>query len=260
MQFNFTFDSSPFKTLIAFHKIIKSFEETASSEVEFQATYAKSLLEEIKKYPALVNGIEKTEDLHQYEPIIKVLLADLFPRSLTKNEIKAVTIPFYLYTFNHSERLDNILRDAGDHYDFSYRDIAPDTYYILNCCMIISQYYGIKVDAMDTPIFLDIPDKNNIMHHYRVLFNADFMDIIPTDRALELSEADIIELIDNFSDIALWKSKFPEQSWILKGFAIMTLLMRRRRMPCQASKVIYYVKTRRLRWKKFRIFSDPFTK
>ncbi|GAA4178909.1 GAF domain-containing protein [Sphingobacterium ginsenosidimutans] len=223
MQFNFTFDSSPFKTLIAFHKIIKSFEETASSEVEFQATYAKSLLEEIKKYPALVNGIEKTEDLHQYEPIIKVLLADLFPRSLTKNEIKAVTIPFYLYTFNHSERLDNILRDAGDHYDFSYRDIAPDTYYILNCCMIISQYYGIKVDAMDTPIFLDIPDKNNIMHHYRVLFNADFMDIIPTDRALELSETDIIELIDNFSDIALWKSKFPEQSWILKGFAIMTL-------------------------------------
>ncbi|MCS4226345.1 GAF domain-containing protein [Sphingobacterium sp. BIGb0165] len=223
MQFNFTFDSSPFKTLIAFHKIIKSFEETALSEVEFQAAYAKSLLEEIKKYPALVNGIEKTEDLHPYEPIIKVLVADLFPRSLTKNEIKAITIPFYLYTFNHSERLDNILRDAGDHYDFSYRDISPDTYYILNCCMIISQYYGIKVDAMDTPIFLDIPDKNNIMHHYRVLFNADFMDILPTDRAVELSEEDIIELIDNFSDIVLWKSKFPEQSWILKGFSIMTL-------------------------------------
>jgi len=223
MQFNFTFDSSPFKTLIAFHKIIKSFEETALSEVEFQATYAKSLLEEIKKYPALVNGIENTADLHPYEPIIKVLLADLFPRSLTKNEIKAITIPFYLYTFNHSERLDNILRDAGDHYDFSYRDISSDTYYILNCCMIISQYFGVKVDAMDMPIFLDIPDKNNIMHHYRVLFNADFMDIIPTDRAVQLSQEDIIELIDNFSDIALWKSKFPEQSWILKGFSIMTL-------------------------------------
>jgi len=223
MQFNFTFDSSPFKTLIAFHKIIKSFEETALSEVEFQATYAKSLLKEIEKYPALVDGIENKADLHPYEPIIKVLLADLFPRSLTKNEIKAITIPFYLYTFNHSERLDKILHEAGDHYDFSYRDISPDTYYILNCCMIISQYYGVKVDAMDTPIFLDIPDKNNIMHHYRVLFNADFMDIIPTDRAVELSEQDIIELIDNFSDITLWKSKFPEQSWILKGFSIMTL-------------------------------------
>ncbi|QIH34041.1 GAF domain-containing protein [Sphingobacterium sp. DR205] len=223
MQFNFNFDSSPFKILIAFHKIIGSFEETALSEVDFQASYARSLLEEIKKYPMLTDGIEKKEDLRQYEPIIKVLLADLFPRSLTRNEIKAVTIPFYLYTFNHTERLDNILRDAGDHYDFNYRDLSPDTYYILNCCMIISQYYGIKVDAMDMPIFLDIPDKNNIMHHYRVLFNADFVDIIPTDRALELSSEDIIELIDNFSDIALWKSKFPEQSWIMKGFSLMTL-------------------------------------
>src|SRR5690606_17472416 len=56
-----------------------------------------------------------------------------------------------------------------------------------------------------------------------VLFNADFVDLIPTEKAIELSEEDIIELIDNFSDIDLWKSKFPEQSWILKGFSIMTL-------------------------------------
>ncbi|CAM3444477.1 GAF domain-containing protein [Sphingobacterium prati] len=223
MQFNFSFESSPFKTLIAFHKIIKPFEETALSEVGFQASYAKSLLEEFKKYPALIDGIEKTEELKQYEPIIKVLLADLFPSSLTQNEIKAVTIPFHSYTFNHTARLDRILSDAGDHYQFSLRDITADYFYILNCCVILSQYYGFKVDAMDAPLFLDIPDKNNITHHYRVLFNADFMDVIPTDRAIALSAEDITELVDHFSDIALWKSKFPEQSWILKGFSIMTL-------------------------------------
>lgn len=56
-----------------------------------------------------------------------------------------------------------------------------------------------------------------------MLFNADFVDIIPTDHAVKLFSEDIIELIVNFSDIALWKSKFPEQSWILKGFSLMTL-------------------------------------
>lgn len=223
MQFSFTFESSPFKTLIAFHKIIKSFEEMALSEVHFRATYAKALLEEINKYPALISGIENAAELPSYEPIIKVLLADLFPNALTRNEIKAITIPFYVYTFNHTERLEHILQAAGDQYDFNFRDVTADSYYILNCCMIISQYYGVKVDAMDTPLFLDIPDKDNIMHHYRVLFNADFMDIIPTEQAVPLSPEDITELIDNFSDIALWKSKFPEQSWILKGFSIMTL-------------------------------------
>ncbi len=223
MQYNFSFDSSPFKTLIAFHKIIPAFEKAALSPVEFQSVYARALLEEIKKYPQLIEGVEKTDELLGYEPIIRVLLADLFPSSLTHNEIKAVTIPFHLYTFNHTARLEKILSDAGDHFEFTLRDISADTYYILNCCVIISQYYGFKVDAMDAPQFLDIPDKNNIIHHYRVLFNADFMDIIPTERAVHLSEEDIVELIDNFSDIDLWKSKFPERSWILKGFAIMTL-------------------------------------
>ncbi len=223
MQFNFAFDSSPFKTLIAFHKIIPAFEKAALSPIDFQAVYARALLEEIKKYPQLIEGVENSDELLGYEPIIRVLLADLFPSSLTHNEIKAVTIPFHLYTFNHTARLEKILNDAGDHFEFTLRDISADTYYILNCCVIISQYYGFKVDAMDAPQFLDIPDKNNIIHHYRVLFNADFMDIIPTERAVHLSEEDIVELIDNFSDIALWKSKFPERSWILKGFAIMTL-------------------------------------
>ncbi len=223
MRINFSFASSPFQTLISFHKIIKSFEEIAQSGVDFQSVYAKSLLEEIKKYPELIEGLKNTQELHSYEPIIKILLADLFPKSLTHNEIKAITIPFHLHTFNHTERFKKILAEAGDNYHFNLRDFSEDHFYILNCCVIIKEYYGYKIEAIDSPLFLDIPDKSNIIRHYRVLFNADFVDLIPTEKAIELSEEDIIELIDNFSDIDLWKSKFPEQSWILKGFSIMTL-------------------------------------
>ena len=223
MRINFSFDSSPFQTLISFHKIIKSFEEIALSGIDFQAVYAKSLLEEIQKYPELIEGLKNTEELQKYEPIIKTLLADLFPKSLTHNEIKAVTIPFHLHTFNHTERFKKILAEAGDNYQFNLRDFSEDYFYILNCCVIIKEYYGYKIEAIDSPLFLDIPDKNNIIRHYRVLFNSDFIDLIPAEKAIELSEKDIIELIDNFSDIDLWKSKFPEQSWILKGFSIMTL-------------------------------------
>lgn len=223
MRINFPLESSPFKTLISFHKIINSLEEIAVSGVDFQADYANSLLKEINKYPELINGIEKVEDIPKYESIIKVLLADLFPKSLTHNEIKAITIPFHLHTFNHTERLQKILDEAGESFQFNLRDFSAEYFYILNCCIIIREYFGYKIDAVDTPLFLDIPDKDNITHHYRVLFNADFMEVIPTEKAIMLSEDDIVELIDNFSDIDLWKSKFPEESWVLKGFSIMTL-------------------------------------
>lgn len=213
---------SPLKFLISFHKVVETLEEIALSEVGFQADYAKGLLAELQKYPELINGIEKMEDLSKYESILKILLADLFPKALTNNEIKAITIPFHTYVFNHTERFKKILSDAGINFEFNIRDFSEDYLYIMNCCVIISKYFGYRVD-IDFPLFIDIPDADKITHHYRVTFNAEFIDFIPTERAKILSEEEIYELLDNVENIALWKEKFPEESWILKGFSIMSL-------------------------------------
>ena len=61
------------------------------------------------------------------------------------------------------------------------------------------------------------------MRHYRIAMNADFIDIEPTDRSIDISKDDIELLIQNYNDIDLWKSKFPPKSWILKGFTIVNL-------------------------------------
>ncbi len=215
--------TSPFQNLIAFHKVIESLEEVAKSNIDFQADYAQKLLAEVSKYPALTEGISDVEELEDYKPIIKILLADLFPQSLTHNEIKAVSIPFQLHTFNHTERFEKILDEAGEDYEFTLRDFTTDNFFILNCCVILKFFFGYKIEAVDAPFFLDIPNKEGVLFHYRALFNADFLEIIPTERSIMLSEDEIVQLIDNFDDIELWRSKFPEQSWLLKGFSIMTL-------------------------------------
>lgn len=49
------------------------------------------------------------------------------------------------------------------------------------------------------------------------------MEIIPTENSVELTQQDIDQLIDNYNDIDLWKSKFPSGSWILRGFGIVSL-------------------------------------
>lgn len=222
MKANFSYETSPFKTFISFHKVIQTLEEISLSEVEFQATYARSLLQEIQKYPELINGIENIEEITKYEPLIKILLADLFPKSLTHNEIKAITIPFHTHTFNHTERFKKILAEAGTDFKLNIRDFSEDYFYIMNCCVVINRYFGYKAD-IDHPLFVDIPDTDNITRHYRALFNADFIDFIPTEKAKILSEEEIYELFDNADNIELWKEKFPEESWILKGFSIMSL-------------------------------------
>lgn len=214
---------SPFKTLISFHLLIEQLEEIAKSDIEYRANYAKSLLKQVEDKPELINGIQDVSFIKENETTIRNLLADLFPTVLTHNEIKAVTLPFINFTFNYTERFKKILNSSGTTFDFEIRDFDEHQFYIMNCHIILNIYYNQNIDNRQ-PLFYDIPDENGIMNHYRILYNADFIEVIPTDKMIPLSQEEIYELIDNYDDLALWKEKFPPNSWILKGFGIVTLV------------------------------------
>ena len=216
------FKNSPFKTLISFHKLIENLEEIAETNVDYRVNYAKALLKKIEPFPEFRTGIEDFNLITENEILIKHLLADLFPTALTNNEIKAITIPFQNFTFNYSERFKKIINNAGVSFDMSIRDFDEHKFYIMNCILILNTYYKQHFD-FNRPLFYDIPDANGIMKHYRILYNADFMEVIPTDKSITLTPDDIDLLMDNYDNIDLWKEKFPSESWIIKGFGIASL-------------------------------------
>ncbi len=216
-------DSSPFRPLISFENVLNSLIEIKGEMTDFQKKYVEDLLKEIRKYPELIEGIDKVEDLEKYEPVIKVLLSDLFPALLTNNEIKAVTIPFYPKILNLTQRFKKILEDSGSEFEMNFRGLSEHNYYVMNCCVILKQYFKYDIEIKDVPMFIDIPDKTGVVRHYRALFNADFLTILPTENSKILTEEEVAELMDNYENEALWKEKFPEGSWILKGFSILNL-------------------------------------
>ncbi|MEN2400473.1 GAF domain-containing protein [Flavobacterium sp. MC2016-06] len=215
-------NESPFKTIISFHRLIESFEEIALSNVDYRSNYAKAILREIETIPEFRTGIEDYTIIKTHEALIKNIMADLFPTALTQNEIKAVTIPFQNISFNYTERFKKILRNAGDEFYMEIRDFDSHQFYINNCCLILSNYYKQNID-FNKPFFYDIPDEDGVEKHYRILYNADFMEITPTENSVPLTQDDIDLLIDNYNDLELWKSKFPPGSWTLKGFGIVSL-------------------------------------
>ncbi|OXB13816.1 GAF domain-containing protein [Flavobacterium reichenbachii] len=215
-------NESPFETIISFHKLIESFEQIALSDVDYRSNYAKAILKEVEKFPEFRTGIRDLATIKKNEVLIKNIAADLFPTALTHNEIKAITIPFQNISFNYTERFKKILKNAGDEFYMEIRDFDDHQFYINNCCLILSSYYHYNID-FNKPFFYDIPDEEGVEKHYRIMYNADFMEITPTDKSVPLTQNDIDELIDNYNDIALWKSKFPPGSWLLKGFGIVSL-------------------------------------
>ncbi|PWN60478.1 GAF domain-containing protein [Chryseobacterium viscerum] len=215
---------SPFQVYISFKKYLDVLEHIRYNDrLEYRVNYAESLIESTKNFKELREGFEDTALLEKYEDLIRLLLADLFPTGLTKNEIKAASIPLSNITFNYTERFKDILKDAGKDFEIELRNISDNEFYVFCCCLILQSYF--KKDIKSTiPFYYDIPNKQGIMKHYKITVNSDFTEITPTEDA-KIPSDDILEmLLENLDDFKLWKKYFPSQSWILKGFTIISLV------------------------------------
>ncbi|MDT3403572.1 GAF domain-containing protein [Mucilaginibacter terrae] len=213
---------SPFEIHISFHVLIEHLQKVAREETGYAAERAAALLKEVEPFPELCNGFTEQSQVDKHQTVIQHLLADLFPQALTNNEIKAVTFPFYDFIINQSERFKNILAAAGPDFDMSIRDFDDHQFYVMSCCLVLNEFYNTQLDFAK-PMFYDIPTASGIMRHYRILYNADFLEIIPTEKAVKLTADDINQLINNYDDLELWKRMFPKGSYLLKGFAIVNL-------------------------------------
>jgi hypothetical protein len=212
----------PIKSLISFDKYLARYEKLSEGPDAFIADKAKQILEAQAPFPELREGFSDLSILEKHKDVIQIILQDAFSEVLSENEIKAASLPYYNVIFNYSKRFQKILDEAGKDYKALIRDQDEGIDYIMACTVILNFYYGYKLD-FSRPYFYDIPDSNGIMRHYRILYNADFMEIIPTELAKKIAQADVDELLENPDKLDLWKEKIPPESFISKGFVISNM-------------------------------------
>lgn len=213
----------PFRVQLSFETLFRKLEEEAAGPNGARAVQARQLLEELAPYPEFRTGVRSMDQLDANQALLRRLLADFFPAGLTNNEIKAVSLPYLNLVFNHTDRFKSILKGAGPGFDINIRDFDSHEFYVSSCCLILNEFYGTRLD-FSKPLFYDIPTASGITRHYRILYNADFLEILPTDQTRALTAEDIERLTNSYDDLPLWREKFPPGSWLLKGFALMTLV------------------------------------
>ena len=213
---------SPMLLKISFNKLLTKYEELAKSDDEFLAAKALRVLKAQEPYPELRDGFTDFSLLETYKREIGIILEDSFSDVLTVNEIKAASVPFQNLIFNSSERFKNIIKAGGKDFDLKIKNMPEDDTYIIACTIILNFCYGYNLN-FKRPFFYEIPDSNGIMRYYKILYNADFTEIIPNENAPKITQEDYDELIDNYENIELWKEKFPPNSYIFKGFVISNI-------------------------------------
>lgn len=213
---------SPMMLKVSFNKLLEHYEKLADSKDEFLSVKATRILKTAAPYSELRDGFSDTKVLKQREHEISVILQDSFAPVLTRNEIKTASVPFHDMIFNSSERFKSIIETAGDDFELNIKNMPEDDRYIIACTIILNFCYGYNLN-FKRPFYYEIPDANGILRYYKILYNADFCEIVPTDKAVKITQDDYDELLDNFENVALWKEKFPPNSYVFKGFVISNI-------------------------------------
>ncbi len=213
---------SPLILKVSFNKLLNQYEDLARADNDFIASNARRVLKIAEDNPVLRDGFSDLEIFNTYEKEIEGILQDSFSPILTKNEIKTSSVPFHNAVFNSSERFKSILKAAGDDFELQIKNMPTDQRYIIACTIILNACYGYNLN-FKRPFFYEIPDTNGIMRYYKILYNADFTEIVPKKNAPKITQADYDELLDNFDNIDLWKEKFPLNSYEFKGFVISNI-------------------------------------
>ncbi len=213
---------SPLVHHISFEKLLQRYDVMAKSDNEFLAANAKRILAVQKDYPFLREGFTDIALLEEHKDVIQYLLQDTFTEVLSENEIKVASLPYYDVIFNSSKRFQKIVKNAGPDFTPFIRNKEEGLDYIMSCVVILKFYFGFPLD-FSRPMFYDIPDANGVMHHYRVLYNADFLEVLPTQKTIKITQDDVNELMDEPNNLELWKSKIPPNSFISKGFVISNM-------------------------------------
>ncbi|QVY64097.1 GAF domain-containing protein [Polaribacter sp. Q13] len=215
----------PLQLNVSFNKVFNLFKKYADIEYAKHPYHssAKEMVQLINKHPELKDGFSDYTLLEKYKEQIDLLLNPLFPEPLLLNEIKAASIPFSFTSFKFTDRFEKIIKNAGENFELNVRNFEDGGMYIMACTFILSYVYDFNVDVK-RPFYFDIPDNTTgTIKYYRTTFNADFSEVKATENAPKITKQDFKELLNNFDNIDLWKEKFPPNSYIFKGFGIISL-------------------------------------
>ncbi len=212
----------PLDMWISFKKFFETYRDHIQSDNVLLRDRAQTILKISEEHPELEEGLQNEEEIEKLLPKIDLILEDAFTSVLQNNEIKTATIPFSNIVLKSTQRYKDIISVAGEGFEPAIKNLDENHHYIMGCSIILGLYYGFKID-FKRPFFYDIPDAYNMMRYYRILYNADFIDIEKTAKAKEITEDDVAILLDSFDNIEIWKKMFPPKSWKLKGVVIANM-------------------------------------
>ncbi|WP_299782334.1 hypothetical protein [uncultured Formosa sp.] len=216
----------PFKPVISFRYLKSTFEKLLTSKQPMEQFLAHQVISILDQNPELVTGIRSLEVFNTYKEEVDKIMAFLFPPALGDNEIKAAIYPYSNEYFYVSNRFKKIIEETSSDVNDVLRKLYKDNENSIDLnpyAIILNTYYGFNVD-FERPKQIQLIDANGKTRTYRITFNADFLTIYPNENAVEITSEILDELLENAQDKSVWDRYFPDNSWTVEGFGLISMI------------------------------------
>jgi hypothetical protein len=216
----------PFKSELNFEKIFDFWEDQASSTVPTVAENAKAILEVVKSEPELMEPIHDHAIIAKHMDKVELLMSDIFSKATWEREMKGVVAAFDIDCFYETPQFNRVVNVFR-----SQKSFVPEKQYEENMYFqiigayvaIIENYYDFPVERRPYRVISFIDPDTGLERFFHGQMNMEFVDLILEGDLPELSEDDLVELINNYLNIPLWMEKLPPSLFKFSGVSIIDL-------------------------------------
>ncbi|HKK39393.1 MAG TPA: GAF domain-containing protein [Cryomorphaceae bacterium] len=220
-------DHFPFKSELNFAKVIEFWESETQSPVKQVADYAKSVLELIKSEPALSQPILDRATIEKHLDKVELLLSCIFSRATWQKDLKGVVAAFDVDCFFETPQFNKIVNVYRNQSGFVAEDQHNETLYfqILGAyAAILDKYYNFPIERRPSRSISFEDPETGLVRFFHGHMNMDFVDIELTGELPELSEDDLVSLVNNYQDIDYWMKHLPADVFKFSGVSIINLV------------------------------------
>jgi hypothetical protein len=217
----------PFQSELSFAKVFNFWENQTKSPVKEVADHAMAVLKKVKTEADLLKPITSIDTVTKHLDKVELLLSCIFSKATWEDDIQGAVAAFEEDCFYETPRFNRIIsiyREQST--DVEEDDFNETLYYqIIGAYVaILEKFYDFPVERRPSRLINFRDPETGLMRYFHGYMNMDFVDIQLIGELPELSEDDLVELINKYQDTKYWLEKLPSDVFKFSGMAVISLV------------------------------------
>lgn len=169
---------------LSFKPLIENWKNKVLENKEGQREFYGEMLSKVSQYPELLEPINDLSILTKHQPLIGIMMATIFPVSVSdRKDFYAVSIPFTYTTIYSSSLFKAVfLNDQGDMIivpDAETEKKISEEKLIMSYQMVLNKYYGLTLNGNTTSVHPFIDPVTGLKKYLELELDANFIEVKP---------------------------------------------------------------------------------